>query len=69
MQSIIKRLAIKSGGTFDRGVPISYFSDFLKSKIDKKRSDDELTRFAHFIDIDKDGFVSEIDLKTCIDNL
>ena len=26
-------------------------------------------KFARFIDIDKDGFISEIDLQTCIDNL
>jgi Ca2+-binding EF-hand superfamily protein len=43
-------------------VPVEYFGDFLKQKIDKKRSESELHKFARFIDIDKDGFISEIDL-------
>jgi len=34
----------------------------LKQKIDKKREFSELMSFAHYIDIDKDGFISEIDL-------
>ena len=42
---------------------------FLKAKIDKKKSEGELRKYAHFIDIDKDGFISEIDLRTCLDNL
>ena len=29
----------------------------------------ELRQYAHFMDVDKDGFVSEIDLSTCIKNL
>lgn len=41
----------------------------MKQKIDKKRSEQEHQRFAQFIDVDKDGFVSEVDLKTCLDNL
>jgi hypothetical protein len=50
-------------------VPTGYFAEFLKQKIDKKRSPIEHERYAQFIDVDKDGFVSEIDLKTCLDNL
>ena len=42
---------------------------FLKAKIDKKRTDSELRKYAHFMDIDKDGYISEIDLRTCLDNL
>jgi hypothetical protein len=41
----------------------------LKQKIDKKRNEDELQKYAHFIDIDKDGIISEIDLQTCMKNL
>jgi len=37
--------------------------------MDKKRSIEELRRFAHFMDIDKDGYISEIDLQTCLKNL
>ena len=41
----------------------------MKGKIDKKRTHGELQQYAHFMDIDKDGFVSEIDLQTCLNNL
>jgi Ca2+-binding EF-hand superfamily protein len=50
-------------------VSVDLFADFLKSKVDKKRQGNELRQYAHFIDIDKDGFVSEIDLQTCINNI
>lgn len=41
----------------------------MKSKIDKKRTEAELRKYAHFMDIDKDGFISEIDLECCLNNL
>jgi Ca2+-binding EF-hand superfamily protein len=41
----------------------------LKSKIDKKRGLDQLKTYAYYIDIDKDGYISEIDLTTCLANL
>lgn len=69
VSSIIKRLAMKAQSEPDTGVPTAYFAEFLKAKIDKKRSETELARYAYFIDIDKDGFVSEVDLRTCIENL
>jgi len=69
VNSLLKRLIQKSGSTSSVGVPVEYFSEFLKAKIDKKRSQAELARYAHYMDIDKDGFVSEIDIQTCIDNL
>lgn len=50
-------------------VSVDVFAEFLKSKVDKKRSSGELRQYAHYIDVDKDGFVSEIDLQTCINNL
>lgn len=43
-------------------VPVAIFAEFLKAKIDKKRSRGELKQYANYIDIDKDGYVSEIDL-------
>ncbi len=68
--SLVKRLKEKSGTSQDsKGVPVEYFGDFLKKKIDKKRNESELQKYSRFIDIDKDGFISEIDLQTCIDNL
>jgi Ca2+-binding EF-hand superfamily protein len=45
------------------------FANFLKQKIDKKRTLPELRQYAHYMDVDKDGFVSEVDLQTCLDNL
>lgn len=62
-------MAMKAKAEPEQGVPTGYFAEFLKAKIDKKRSEGELCRYANFIDIDKDGFVSEIDLRTCIENL
>lgn len=50
-------------------VSVRVFAEFMKSKIDKKRAHGELQQYAHFMDIDKDGFVSEIDLQTCLNNL
>ena len=50
-------------------VSVDIFAEFLKSKIDKKRQVGELRQYAHYIDVDKDGYVSEIDLQTCINNL
>ncbi|MFS8160613.1 MAG: hypothetical protein ACMG6E_10510 [Candidatus Roizmanbacteria bacterium] len=41
----------------------------MRAKIDKKRDITSLRNYAHCIDIDKDGFVSEIDLQTCLTNL
>ena len=67
--SLIKRLTSKNGLSYEKGVPVDYFADFLQAKIDKKRTDTELRKFANFMDIDKDGFISEIDLQTCLNNL
>jgi hypothetical protein len=69
VSSLLKRLISKSGATSSIGVPVEYFGEFLKAKIDKKRNLSELARYAHYMDIDKDGLVSEIDIQTCLDNL
>ena len=69
VHSIIKRLSTKNGFTYDKGVPVDFFAEFLRAKIDKKRTDGELRKYASFMDVDKDGFLSEIDLQTCINNL
>jgi Ca2+-binding EF-hand superfamily protein len=45
------------------------FAEFLKQKVEKKKDINELERFTTMIDIDKDGFVSEADVTTCIKNL
>jgi Ca2+-binding EF-hand superfamily protein len=48
---------------------VGVFAQFLKSKIDKKRSSGELKQYASYLDVDKDGYVSDIDLQTCLNNL
>ena len=48
---------------------VGLFASFLKAKIDKKRDEGQLRKFAHFMDIDKDGYITEIDLTTCLANL
>jgi Ca2+-binding EF-hand superfamily protein len=50
-------------------VTTDIFAQFLKTKIDKKRSDGELRTYAHYMDVDKDGYISEIDLQICLNNL
>lgn len=62
MNSLIKRLIQKSGTSSELGVPVDYFAEFLKAKVDKKRSQPELYKYAHYMDIDKDGYLSEIDV-------
>jgi Ca2+-binding EF-hand superfamily protein len=62
-------LSQKSNSGNENVVSVETFAQFLKSKIDKKRPVGELRKFAHFMDIDKDGFISEIDLQTCLDNM
>ena len=64
--SVLRRLMAKAspGDLLNDQIAVSVdlFAEFLKSKIDKKRQVGELRQYAHYIDIDKDGYVSEIDL-------
>jgi Ca2+-binding EF-hand superfamily protein len=50
-------------------IPCDGFTAFLKQKVEKKREIGELKRFTEMIDIDKDGYISEPDLGSCIKNL
>ena len=50
-------------------VPIKSFAEFIKAKIHKKADMSDCYKYAHQIDIDKDGFVGVLDLQTCISNL
>ena len=70
-EMLLKRLAVKRNGDAptSEAVSIEMFSQFLKAKVDKKRSEHELRKYAAQIDVDKDGFVSAIDLDTCLKNL
>ena len=51
------------------GVSVLEFANFMKQKVDKKRDESELLTYTTRIDVDKDGFVSETDIITCIKNL
>jgi len=66
---LIRRLKDKAQARQDAGVPVEFFSDFLKAKIDKKRDESELQKYARYMDIDKDEFISEIDIQISPDNL
>ncbi len=67
IHSLLKRLALN--GDCEDQVTIEQFAQFLRAKIDKKRDIASLRNYAHYMDIDKDGFISEIDLQTCLTNL
>lgn len=51
------------------GIPTVLFAEFLKQKVEKKRSLPDLCQYSKMIDIDKDGFITEADIETCIKNL
>ena len=50
-------------------VSVEKFAEFLKLKVEKKKDQVELFGYAQLIDVDKDGYISEEDLKTCLSNL
>jgi len=58
----------RNGGT-SNSVSTTFFTNFLKNKVDKKRTFDELKNFAIMMDIDQDGFIDAHDLNTVIGNL
>jgi len=64
----LKRPAGEQAPT-DVAVSVNLFATFLKTKIDKKRDESSLRKFAYYMDVDKDGYITEIDLKTCLDNV
>jgi len=45
------------------------FAAFLKQKVDKKRDEYSISMYVNQMDVDKDGFITEDDLNTCIKNL
>lgn len=71
---LLKRLAIRRHESPEEppsseAVPVDMFASFLKSKVDKKRTDSEMRKYATYMDIDKDGWISAIDLDTCLKNM
>lgn len=53
----------------ERKVSVEFFAKFLKNKVDKKKSLDELLQQADLIDVDRDGCISIHDLQSCLGNL
>lgn len=52
-----------------KGVPLAEFTKFLKLKVDKRRDEAELREISKMIDVDKDEYISDNDIQTCISNL
>lgn len=63
---IIKRLAGDSGVL---KVENDIFASFIKQKVDKKRDEYSISMYVNQMDVDKDGYITEEDLNTCIKNL
>lgn len=66
--TIITLLNRLKGGD-SRLVPLDKFVEFLKAKVEKKRDQVELFDYVLMLDIDKDGYIGEEDLKTCLRNI
>ena len=50
-------------------IQITKFAEFLVAKVDKRKPFEDLLILSNQMDIDKDGMISELDLKTCLTNL
>jgi Ca2+-binding EF-hand superfamily protein len=44
-------------------ISIGFFSKFIKAKVDKKRSLEEIKELVALIDFDRDGFIGPSDLE------
>jgi Ca2+-binding EF-hand superfamily protein len=66
VKDLMKRLTKDTDSNL---IPLAHFTDFLKQKIEKRRQFHDLFCQCQLIDIDKDGFISEDDLLTCLRNL
>jgi len=70
---LIRRLSQSNSnyntGVSNTGITISIFASFLKQKVEKKRDIEELKKYVRMMDVDKDSFITEADINTCIKNL
>jgi Ca2+-binding EF-hand superfamily protein len=48
---------------------ITKFAEFLAAKVDKRKKFEDILIMSNQMDLDKDGIISEQDLKTCLTNL
>jgi Ca2+-binding EF-hand superfamily protein len=67
--NLLKRLNQSNEDPTNVLIPTNVFAEFMKQKVEKKKEISELEHYAALLDIDKDGFISEADLLTCIKNL
>ena len=47
-------------------ITINFFSKFVKAKVDKKRTVDEIKELVKLIDMDQDGYIGPADLEAFI---
>ena len=66
---LVKRVVDKNSDSNTSGISITYFAEFLKQKVDKKADVGDLKTYSGMMDIDKDGYIGENDMTTCIKNL
>jgi Ca2+-binding EF-hand superfamily protein len=66
MKALLKRLENSENSCL---ATVTDFAEFVKLKIDKKRSEEDIVSECNMIDIDKDGFIGQEDLKTCLENV
>jgi len=65
-----KLLASKSTQTSNKEkISVGFFAKFLKAKVDKKRSVEELKEFAKQMDLDRDGYLGEEDIDAFLKRL
>ena len=57
------------GASFNNPITVSKWAEFMKAKVEKRRSMNDLMGYATLMDIDKDGYINEQDLGTCLSNV
>ena len=59
MRALLKRLEYSENEYL---ATVTDFAEFIKQKIDKRRSDEDIISECNMIDVDKDGFIGQEDL-------
>ena len=65
----VEKLLIRLGASSQDQISVHRFAEFMKHKVEKRKEYADLFHFSCLIDVDKDGFVGEQDLNTCLTNL
>lgn len=66
-QTVASLLTRLTGG--EASIQVTKFAEFLLAKVDKRKTFEELLIHSNQMDIDRDGMISDLDLKTCLTNL